>query len=293
MEKAELHILIVTGLSGAGKSTALNCLEDMGFYCIDNLPPTLLTKFLDIAQQLNEKIRRIALGMDIRSGDFFNDPEFYLQELKNRKLSYEIVYLEAAQEVLVHRYKESRRTHPLAYDGGLLEAICREQDMLQEIKGEASVVIDTSELKPKDIRERLYALYGGVSLGGSLNIGVMSFGYKAGIPMDADLVMDVRFLPNPFYIPELKTATGHHQGVIDYVLGFPVTQEFIAKFTDLLVFLLPAYIEEGKNSLLIAIGCTGGQHRSVVLANYLAAYLREKDYRVYVQHRELERRKKV
>jgi UPF0042 nucleotide-binding protein len=288
---ADPQVLIVTGLSGAGKSTALNCLEDMGFYCVDNLPPALFTKFLELSLQLPGAAKRIAWGMDVRSGDFFNDWSTALKELQKRRVAYDIVYLEAAQDVLIRRYKESRRSHPLAHGGGgLLESIRSERERLREVKGAASVVIDTSELKPQDIRVRLYALYGRTEpLTRRLSVGIMSFGYKAGVPLDADLVMDVRFLPNPFYIPELKPQTGRDRKVADYVLSFPVTRQFIDKFIGLLVFLLPFYVAEGKRSLTVAIGCTGGQHRSVVLADTVAARLKELDYAVYVQHRELDR----
>jgi UPF0042 nucleotide-binding protein len=285
----DFQVLIITGLSGAGKSTALNCLEDMGFYCIDNLPPALLDKFLDLSLQMQGKLKRIAVGIDIRSADFVDDWSGYWQQLKNRQKHCEVVYLEASEEVLIRRYKESRRAHPLAGDGGLLTAMHREQEMLREVRGEAGVIIDTSEMQAKDIRERLYSLYGDAGSNRGLRVGLMSFGYKAGLPLDADLVIDVRFLPNPFYIAELKAENGYNPQVIDYVMAFPVTRQFIAKFTDLLGFLLPFYVAEGKNSLLIAIGCTGGQHRSVVLTNHLAAYLAESGYAVYVQHRELNR----
>jgi UPF0042 nucleotide-binding protein len=285
-EQDASQILIVTGLSGAGKSTALHYLEDMGFYCVDNLPPALLTKFLDVSSQEDKRIQRIALGMDIRSEGFCDGLDCCLQELINRQVDCDVIYLEAGEEVLIRRYKESRRAHPLAHENSLLEAIRQEHDLLRDLRGQASVIIDTSDLKPKDIGERLRALYGGLDVS-RLQVGIMSFGYKAGIPMDADLIMDVRFLPNPFYVAELKPKTGRHQAVIDYVLGFPVTTQFIAKFTELLAFLLPFYAEEGKHSLLIAVGCTGGQHRSVVLTDYIAACLRERGWQVYAQHRDL------
>ena len=288
--KQELKLLIVTGLSGAGKSSALNSLEDIGFYCVDNLPPALLPKFVDLSFQLKGRVERIALGIDIRGGEFFDDLKLYLKELEQKNITYEIVYLEASEDVLVRRYKESRRAHPLGQGGRLLEAIQEEKKRLQVIRSEASSIIDTSELKAKGLRERLQALYGEANTSGNFGVGVMSFGYKVGIPLDADLVLDVRFLPNPFYIPALKDATGFDQEVIDYVQSFPVTQEFLVKVTDLLKFLLPHYIEEGKHTLLIAIGCTGGQHRSVALTNYIADYLREIGYDAYAQHRELIRR---
>jgi UPF0042 nucleotide-binding protein len=266
VEKNEgLRILIITGLSGAGKTQTVNCLEDIGYYCVDNLPPALLTKFVELGRQSEGKIDKVALVMDARGGDFFLDLSRALEELQQDHLQYEILFLEASDEVLVRRFKESRRKHPLSGRWRLLEAIQIEKTMLEELRGQANVVIDTSNTSSRELREKLISLYGEQSISG-FSINVVSFGYKMGIPLDSDIVIDVRFLPNPFYDPVMKTMTGMDQPVKDYVMKSTVTQAFIRRFLSLLKYLIPHYIKEGKTNLALSIGCTGGQHRSVVLA---------------------------
>lgn len=286
VEKIEgLRILIITGLSGAGKTQTVNCLEDIGYYCVDNLPPALLTKFVELGIQSEGKIDKVALVMDARGGDFFLDLSRALEELQQDHLQYEILFLEASDEVLVRRFKESRRKHPLSGRWRLLEAIQIEKTMLEELRGQANVVIDTSNTSSRELREQLISLFGEQSING-FSINVVSFGYKMGIPLDSDLVIDVRFLPNPFYDPVMKTMTGMDQPVKDYVMKSTVTQAFNRRFLGLLKYLIPHYIKEGKTNLALSIGCTGGQHRSVVLAEHIAQELTEMGYNVLVKHRD-------
>lgn len=281
-----LRILIITGLSGAGKTQAVNCLEDIGYYCVDNLPPALLTKFIELGVESDGKIDKVALVIDARGGEYFLDLSKALDELEQEKIPYEILFLEASDEVLVRRFKESRRKHPLSGRWRLLESIQIEKTMLEELRGKANVVIDTSNTNARELREKLLSLYSEPAIN-SFSINVVSFGYKMGIPLDSDLVFDVRFLPNPFYDPVMKPMTGLDKEVIDYVLGSPVTRAFTKRFIALLKYLLPHYIKEGKTNLALSIGCTGGQHRSVVLAEYIGKELINMGYSVLIKHRDI------
>ncbi len=286
-EKSEgLHTLIITGLSGAGKTQVINCLEDMGYYCVDNLPPALLTKFVELSWQSEGKIDKVALVIDVRGGEFFHDLSRSLEEMHDDSIPYEILFLEASDEVLVRRFKESRRRHPLASNSSLLESIRKERGMLEELRGRANLVIDTTNLSPQELKNKLQSIYQERSSGGFF-INIISFGYKLGIPMDSDIVIDVRFLANPFYDPVMRHLTGEDQPVIDFVLSSPVTKSFIRRFINLLKFLIPHYIGEGKTSLVVAIGCTGGQHRSVALADYIGSKLKNLGYRIIVRHRDI------
>jgi UPF0042 nucleotide-binding protein len=280
-------LVFVTGLSGGGKTQALRSLEDMGFFCVDNLPPALILKFTELCTQSVGKINRIALVVDIRGGEFFDTLFEVLKELKARQIRYEILFLEASDETLVRRFKESRRRHPLSDD--VTEGIKEERNRLLDLRGRADRIIDTSSLTTQQLKEELSGIYGTGSDPMKMVITVMSFGYKYGLPLDSDLVFDVRFLPNPYYEPSLRFLTGNDQVVQEYVLKSPATNEFMDKFTDLVDFLIPHYIKEGKSSLTIAIGCTGGMHRSVTLANHLSSILREKEHRVIVKHRDIKR----
>ncbi len=280
-----LRILIITGLSGAGKTQTVNCLEDIGYYCVDNLPPALLTKFVELGVQSEGKIDKVALVMDARGGDFFHDLSRALGELEQDNMQYEILFLEASDEVLVRRFKESRRKHPLSGRWRLLEAIQIEKTMLEELRGQANVVMDTSNTTSRELREKLISLYSEQAING-FSVNVVSFGYKMGIPLDSDLVIDVRFLPNPFYDPVMKTMTGLDHEVKDFVLDSAVTRAFNRRFMGLLKYLIPHYIKEGKTNLALSIGCTGGQHRSVVLAEYMAKQLMNMGYSVLVKHRD-------
>ncbi len=288
--RGEWQLVIVTGLSGAGKTQAIRCLEDLGFFCVDNLPPTMVPGFLDLIYQPAGQLGRVAIVMDIRGGRFFADLSQVLSTLEDRGYPFEILFLEASDEALVRRFKETRRRHPLAPHGGVLEGILEERRLLEELRGRASKIIDTSELSTRQLRQQILDIYGG-GQDGRLMVMVMSFGFKYGIPLDADLVMDVRFLPNPHYVESLRPLTGHHREVQDYVMHSPATRHFLDKFTELLDFLLPYYIQEGKSHLVVAVGCTGGQHRSVTLANAIGEGLaRDGRYRVSVQHRDVDRK---
>jgi UPF0042 nucleotide-binding protein len=258
----------------------------MGYYCVDNLPPALLNKFVELSLQSEGKIEKVALVIDVRGGEFFNDLSQALQELQEGHIPFEILFLEASNEVLVRRFKESRRRHPLAEKRSLLEAIQLERDMLKELRGRANVVVDTSTLNPRELKEKLQAQFS-QHQDNPFTINLVTFGYKSGIPMDSDLVIDVRFLTNPFYDPVMRTMTGADQPVIDYVLDSPITKSFTRRFLNLLKFLIPHYIKEGKTNLNVAIGCTGGQHRSVVLGDYIGQKLKKLGYNVLVRHRDI------
>ncbi|MDN5293011.1 MAG: RNase adapter protein RapZ [Eubacteriales bacterium] len=286
---SDLQLVIVTGLSGAGKTQAVRCLEDLGFFCVDNLPPTLIPKFAELVSQSGGKIKKIALVIDIRGGEFFDSVPEILEQLSREGIKYEILFLEASDETLVRRFKELRRRHPLNPEGSVLECIREERKRLEELRGKANKIIDTTDLSPQQLKEEIFNLYGEGQEKNVITITVMSFGFKYGLPLDADLVIDVRFLPNPYYIKEMRNLTGNDPLVTKYVMDSEVTQGFLAKFNDLMTFLLPHYIKEGKTSLVIAIGCTGGQHRSVVLANEIGKKLAELNYRVKVKHRDEKR----
>ena len=291
--KQEIRIVIITGLSGAGKSQAVRCLEDLGYYCVDNLPPSLLPKFIELCLQSDGKIPRIALVIDIRGGRFFDSLFESLDSLNQQGIYYEILFLEAADEILVRRFKESRRRHPLSPLGRVLEGIAQERQRLEELRGRANKIIDTSNLSVHELKEQITELFGSRSAGSQITLSVTSFGYKYGILMDADLVMDVRFLPNPYYVEGLRELTGTDERVKKFVLGHEVTRSFITQFIQLLKFLLPHYIAEGKTHLGIAIGCTGGQHRSVVIAIEIGEALGEMGYPVLVKHRDLTKKASV
>ncbi|BAF60910.1 MAG: RNase adapter RapZ [Pelotomaculum sp.] len=282
-------LVIVTGLSGAGKTQALRSLEDLGFFCVDNLPPALIAKFAELCAQAASRINNIALGVDIRGGEFFNALFQVLSDIDAQGIQYEILFLEASDETLVRRFKESRRPHPLSTHGEILDVIREERNRLRDLRGMANKIIDTSNMEVKQLKEEIAAIFGDSTVASRLHITVVSFGFKYGIPLDSDLVIDVRFLPNPYYQPSLRVLTGNDPAVRDFVFSSPVTEEFMKKFTDLIKFLIPHYIKEGKTTLMIAIGCTGGMHRSVALAGRLGEILREKDFRVTVRHRDINR----
>jgi len=289
--KKSTEIVIITGLSGAGKTMAASCLEDLGYFCVDNLPPSLLTKFIELADHATDGIKRVAFGIDVRGGQFFGDLADALRAVTRLGYEYRILFLDTSTEVLIRRFKESRRRHPLAITGSLQDAIELERSMLEDLRGQASIIMDTSELSPQQFKEEITRLFGSDHGLKDFSISVISFGYKWSIPMDADLVLDVRFLPNPYYISELRDFTGLDQAVARYVMENPITAEFNERLYGFLSFLLPHYRSEGKSHLLIALGCTGGQHRSVALTEALGAYLREYGYEVVVKHRDVERKR--
>ncbi|SFL60329.1 RNase adapter RapZ [Halanaerobium salsuginis] len=280
-----MEFLLITGMSGAGKSLALNYFEDRGYFCVDNLPPALISKFAELC--LQSDLTKIALVSDIRGREFFNELFRELSQLEELGLNYNILFLEASDDILIRRYKESRRRHPLDNEGRILEAIARERKLLEELRGKASKIIDTGELKKAELEEELNQLYFSDQDNNLLHISLISFGFKYGIPRDADLVIDVRFLPNPYYVESLRYQTGNDQEVQDYVLKWPVTEKFYQKFFNLVNFLLPEYQKEGKSHLAIAIGCTGGKHRSVTTVNKLAEFLDKKSYNLSIEHRDI------
>jgi UPF0042 nucleotide-binding protein len=282
-----MDFLLITGMSGAGKSLALNYFEDRGYFCVDNLPPALISKFAELC--LQSDLDKIALVSDIRGREFFNELFEELAKIEKMNLNYNILFLEASDDVLIRRYKESRRRHPLDEEGRMLDAIERERKMLEELRGRATRIIDTEELKISELQEELNQLFLAEEDKTLLHLSLISFGFKYGIPRDADLVMDVRFLPNPYYVESLREKTGNDQVVQDYVLKWPLTDKFYSKFFDLIDFLLPEYKREGKSHLSIAIGCTGGKHRSVTTVNKLAEFLADKDYNINIEHRDIEK----
>jgi RNase adapter protein RapZ len=282
-----LKFVIVTGLSGAGKTQAIRCLEDVGYYCMDNLPPALIPKFADICYQTGGRIDKIAIVVDIRGGKFFDDLFNGLKSLNDMGYKYEILFLDAEDEVLIKRFKESRRNHPLATSGRIITGIQEERLRLEEVKSKANFIIDTSNLTSRQLREELVKIMADGDKLSSLIINVVSFGFKYGIPIDADLVFDVRFLPNPYYISELKPLTGNEDRIKHYVLSWKEAGEFVSKINDMLEFLLPFYIKEGKSQLVIGIGCTGGRHRSVVIANEIFNNLKNKSHTALISHRDI------
>lgn len=284
-----MKIVIVTGMSGAGKSTALNVLEDEGYYCVDNMPISLIIKFADLAASQEEGYSDIALGIDIRSGNALNELDELLQKLEARRYNYKILFLDSSDDVLVKRYKETRRTHPLAKDDRVDKGISLEREQMTFLKERADYIIDTSQLLTRELKQELEKIFVKDTGYSNLFVTVLSFGFKYGIPVDADIVFDVRFLPNPYYIDDLKSLTGNDKAIQDYVMGFDETKEFLNKVEDLIKFLLPNYVKEGKNSLVIAIGCTGGKHRSVTLANAIADAIQQTEYGCKVEHRDIEK----
>ena len=283
-----MRFIIVTGLSGAGKSEATNALEDMGYFCVDNLPPKLIKKFAEVCKQSKGSIDKVALVMDIRGGIFFDDLFESLSELSKEQFQYEILFLDTSDEVLVKRFKEKRRSHPLAPGGRVITGIELERQKLRDVKDKADVIIDTSKYAIKDLREEMARKFGDKEMPEKqMAITILSFGFKYGIPVDSDLVFDVRFIPNPFYIPELKPFSGHDEPVKNYVMEQTETQTFLQKANDMFEFLIPNYQKEGKRQLIISIGCTGGRHRSVAIANSIYETLRANNHDVYIEHRDI------
>ncbi|RKN75065.1 RNase adapter RapZ [Paenibacillus ginsengarvi] len=283
-------LVIITGMSGAGKTIAVQSLEDLGFFCVDNLPPVLIPKFAELIDQSKGRIGKVALVIDLRGREFFTSLSESLRTIKeNYTITYEILFLDATDQTLVQRYKESRRRHPLAPEGLPLEGIQLERKLLEELKGMASQVIDTSSLKPAELKERIVSRF--TSIGkGSISVNVISFGFKYGVPIDADLIFDVRFLPNPHYVEHLRPNTGQDPDVYDYVMKWNETQEFLTKLIDMLQFLIPKYAKEGKSQVVVGIGCTGGKHRSVAIAEYLGKMLGNSETEtVRVSHRDADR----
>jgi UPF0042 nucleotide-binding protein len=282
-----MQFLIITGMSGAGKSLCIKYFEDIGYFCVDNMPPSLIPKFAEVCSQ--GKMEKVALTIDIRGGMMFLDLIPALSQLTEIGIPYKILFLDATDAVLIKRFKETRRMHPLSPDGRVQDGIEEERRILQPVKEKTDYVIDTSNLLPKQLREEIVSLFVEGKTFQGLIVNVVSFGFKYGIPMDCDLVFDVRFIPNPFYIPELKEKTGMDKEVYTYVMSFPESKLFLKSLHDMITFLLPYYVKEGKSQLVIGIGCTGGKHRSVTIANQLSDSLKVKGYSVVYQHRDIER----
>ena len=284
-----MRFVMVTGMSGAGKSSVLKMLEDMGYFCVDNLPIQLIPKFSQLAVESISTIDKVALGVDIRSGQNLEQLGDLLINFEENNLPYEILFLDASTDVLVKRYKETRRTHPLAREGRVDKGIELERERLKFLKKKANYIIDTSMLLIRELKAEIDKIFLEDGEYQNFIVTVLSFGFKYGIPADSDLVFDVRFLPNPYYIPELKPQTGNDQPVYDYVMQAPQAVEFLEKLEDMLTFLIPNYIIEGKNQLVVSIGCTGGKHRSVTLANAITKQLKKLSYGVKVEHRDIEK----
>ena len=285
-----MRFVIVTGMSGGGKATAINMLEDAGFYCVDNLPVSLIGKFTELISAPNSEITKVVLGVDARAGQSFEGVTGIIDSMRERGIPVEILFMDASDQVLIKRYKETRRIHPMNAAGDRLEdGIAKEREVLAEIKKKADYVIDSSNLLTRELKKELDRIFVENEEYNSLMVNVMSFGFKHGIPTDADLVFDVRFLPNPYYIDELKHLTGNDKPVQDYVKSFPACGEFVDKLVDMLNFLIPGYVQEGKYQLVVAIGCTGGQHRSVTIANEVYERLKASggNYGLNLSHRDV------
>jgi UPF0042 nucleotide-binding protein len=286
---APLSIVVITGLSGAGKSYAIKCFEDMGFFCVDNLPTTLIPTFADLIMRSEQSIHRVALGVDVREGAYLSRLLDTIRELRTRGHNVEVLFLEAGEEVLVRRYHETRRRHPLAGDGNALDGIRAERKALSDLREVADRILDTSALTVHQLKDRLVELYVAPKARPGLATSLVSFGFKHGVPFDADLVFDVRFLPNPHFVESLRLLDGRHERVRAFVLDHPESKEMLRRLEDFLKFVLPCYEREGKAYLTVAIGCTGGRHRSVTLAEELRRFLSGLGYAPTVVHRDLER----
>lgn len=283
-----MRFVVVTGMSGGGKRTALKLLEDAGFYCVDNLPVSLVEKFVELIAMPGSEISKVALGLDVRADQNFMDATRILEQLKEKGYKFEILFMDSDDAALIKRYKETRRVHPLAADGRVEDGIHKERKILETIRKNSDYVIDTSNLLVRELKEELDRIFVQNEEYNSLMVTVMSFGFKHGIPADADLVFDVRFLPNPYYIDELRPKSGNDREVREYVMNNNKAREFLAKLTDMIEFLIPNYVQEGKTQLVIGIGCTGGKHRSVTLANELYEALQKNDnYGIRIEHRDI------
>ena len=285
-----MKFLIVTGMSGGGKSKAVDCLEDMGFYCVDNMPLSLIGQFIELTEMGGVEVEKAAFVVDIRGGShFFDDLLKTIHSLEDENREFQILFLEASDEVLVRRYQESRRNHPMGAEGNTLDGIHQERELFQEIRRRADFIIDTSQMKTAQLKEALANLFDqeAVERGKRLSISILSFGFKHGIPLDADNVFDMRFIPNPFYLASMKHLTGNNKKVRDYVMKWEEARMFRDNYLQLIKDLIPFYIRQGKASLVLAFGCTGGRHRSVVMANEFYEILKKEGYRVSLTHRDL------
>jgi len=281
-----MELIIITGMSGAGKSHAVHCMEDLGYYCIDNMPPKLIDDFLGLIKNASYEYEKLAFVVDIRGGHFFNDLKQSLADLKDNGIEYKVMFLEASDAALVRRYKETRRAHPLALDGNFKSGIEKEREKLKEVRENSDYIIDTSDIKVAQLNAEIKELLSNKEAD-TFTLTVESFGFKNGMPDEADWVVDARFLSNPFYVPSLKNLTGKNKKIKEYVLSCPEAPKFAGRITGMILELIPSYIKEGKYHLTIAVGCTGGRHRSVVMADEIAKRLTETGRNVLVKHRDL------
>lgn len=287
-----MRFVVVTGMSGSGKTTAMKMLEDAGFYCVDNLPLLLVEKFVEMLAEPESEFNKIALGLDVRADIHFEEASDILKSIKEKGIPVEILFLDSDDRSLIKRYKETRRIHPLAQDGRVEDGVQKERQILEEIRKNADYVLDTTNLLTRELKAELDRIFVQNEAYNSLMITVLSFGFKYGIPTDADLVFDVRFLPNPYYIDGLRSKTGNDPEIQEYVMGFPEANEFLDKLTDMLEFLIPNYVKEGKYRLVIGIGCTGGKHRSVTLANALYNRLKDRgNYGIKLEHKDIDKKR--
>ncbi len=282
-----MRFVIITGMSGAGKTQVMHALEDMGYYCIDNMPVAFLLPFAKMCKSEGEKFGNVAVVVDIRGGDALLEIGSALKSFDVNNIDYEILFLEADESVIVKRYKETRRKHPLSPEGSIEEGILLERDKLSFLRGNATKIIDTSQLLTRELKQMIREMFGNQSDNDYFKLHIQSFGFKYGIPRDADLIFDVRFLPNPFYIPELKEHNGTEKEVSDFVLKFEQTKEFVTKLDDMLSMLIPHYVEEGKTELVVGIGCTGGRHRSVAIAEKISTALLQRGFNTKIRHRDM------
>lgn len=285
-ENEKSRIVIVTGMSGGGKTQACRYLEDLGYFCVDNLPPVFIPKFVELCSHGGSHVKKVVFVVDTRSREFFDDLLQVLEDMDKSDQAYEMLFMDATDDAIIRRYKETRRRHPMAPSSRISDGVAKERTRLESVRSKATYIIDTSNLSKADLKEKIIRLFGNPE-GDQMNINVLSFGFKFGMPLDADMVLDVRFLPNPFYIDSLRHKSGAVPEVAEYIDSKPVTQEFEKKLTSLIDFLIPQYIKEGKSQLVIAIGCTGGMHRSVFIARYIFDFLKKKGYAVKLEHRDL------
>jgi UPF0042 nucleotide-binding protein len=285
------RLVIITGMSGAGKTQVMRFMEDLGYFCVDNLPPALIPKFAELCEQSGGRVNKIALVVDIRGGEFFDQLMQVLGEMDQQDMMTEVLFLEASDETIIHRYKETRRRHPLAPAGRVSEGIRLERDKLEYVRGRATHIIDTSNLKTQQLKDRIIELYASDGEQAKLHINVVSFGFKYGIPLDADMVFDVRFLPNPYYVEPLRQKSGENPLVREYIDQWPVTHQFMTRLQSFIDFLIPHYVKEGKSQLVIAVGCTGGLHRSVFVASKIRDSLMAQGYQVSLEHRDIKHNK--
>ncbi|MBQ1890149.1 RNase adapter RapZ [Selenomonas caprae] len=285
-KKDDFRFVIVTGMSGGGKTQACRYMEDLGYFVIDNLPPVFIPKFVELCKHAGGHVGKVVLVVDTRSREFFDTFIHTLDDMDRDDVSYEMLFMDASDPVIIRRYKETRRRHPMAPSSRISEGIAKERERLAPARAKATYIIDTSELKKVELRDKIHRLFGNTE-GEQMNINVLSFGFKFGMPLDADMVLDVRFLPNPFYIETMRHKSGAVPEVAEYIAKWPVTQEFIERLDGMIDFLVPQYVKEGKSQLVIAVGCTGGMHRSVFIAKHIYERLSAKKYPVKLEHRDL------